>query len=399
MSYPKNLAYMVSKLAGYSTQVVKVRVNGTNSAVGGDVVSFDLPYNAIVDMDSLRFFFKLSTTGFGDIRHAEGIIRQIFVEAGGQVISNGCDGTHLLWNTLNDLQAGDKQTARQLFQKSTGLTAAPAAALSSVQCYVSNILGFPMSVKPQFIDTSLFPSGSIRISFRLNPHSAVIAGAATAYSLSDMYLLVRTVDIQDGLYYQVLNEKLKSGAIEIPFTNIYSFNSGTIGTLSDSTLRFSLSSQSVDMLLGIATNIDSQTVEGTNTKNATTYVRGASAPQVQWTVNNVPHPSYGLMSSADAHSETLTSLGLLQDAVGAMNPDMTTQALWESNFFASAYRLNHPDGDSDSRLVSGVNALGTNGIGEFRVVSSGTANRVLWVYVFTTAVLRLGAGRTMAITY
>lgn len=38
--------------------------------------------------------------------------------------------------------------------------------------FVSQLLGFPASVKPQYIDTSLFPGGSIRISLRLSPATA-----------------------------------------------------------------------------------------------------------------------------------------------------------------------------------------------------------------------------------
>ena len=48
MSYPKSLQYAVSKLAGYSTSVVKLRCNQNSAAKAGDVISFDLPYNALL---------------------------------------------------------------------------------------------------------------------------------------------------------------------------------------------------------------------------------------------------------------------------------------------------------------------------------------------------------------
>jgi len=96
-------------------------------------------------------------------------------------------------------------------------------------------------------------------------------------------------------------------------------------------------------------------------------------------------------------AETQESFGLLQDTVGAANATMATAALWETRYYASAYRLNHPD--PEGRSCSGYNALGTNGIGEFSWAQTGAVDSIPMIYVFMTAVIRLGAGRSMAITY
>jgi hypothetical protein len=103
------------------------------------------------------------------------------------------------------------------------------------------------------------------------------------------------------------------------------------------------------------------------------------------------------MSAPEAFSETLSSLGLLQDSVGAANPTLNTAALWEKNYFASAYRLSHPDGEG--RTMSGMNSAGTNGTAEFSWAQSGAINSIPMVFVLTTAVIKLGQGRSMAVTY
>jgi hypothetical protein len=403
MSYPKNLSYAVNRLSGYSTQLVKVRVNQGDTAKSGDVISFDLPYNSIVNLDSIRFCFKVTTAANASFRHTEGFVRQAMWESGGQMISSGFDHTPVLWNIHNDLLAGDKVTSRQLYNRGKNLAI---GAISSEEAYVAQFFGLQTAV-PQFIDTSLFPNGSVRLSLRLAADGAVlIAAAPTTYTLSDMYLLVQTVDIQDGLYYAVLNERLKAGDIEMPFTNIYSFNGGDrTGTAFD--LQFSLSSQSVNLLYGTALPSASEMTNvaatfDTTINNTLYYVRGAqagTAPLVQWYVNNQSFPSYGQMTAKDAHSETLNAMGLLQDAVGAMNPDMDTATKWEQKFYVSVIRLNHNDGDAHSTLVSGLNALGTNGVGLFKWSQTTSDTVTPVVFVSTTAVIRLGAGRTMAITY
>ena len=163
MSYPKSLQYAINKISGYSTSVVKVRCNQQSVAKAGDVISFDLPYNALVSMDSIRLAFNVRnagavTTGL-QVVHAEHLIRQIFIEAGGQMISNSCDHLSVLWNLINDMTAGDKKTVREIYNGAQTVVGAAAVGNTAVTpLFVSNLLGFCSSVKPSFIDTSLFPS-------------------------------------------------------------------------------------------------------------------------------------------------------------------------------------------------------------------------------------------------
>jgi hypothetical protein len=403
-SYPKSLQYAVSKLAGYSTSVVKLRCNQNSAAKAGDVISFDLPYNALVDMDSLRVAFNVRNSGAGttglSVVHTELLVRQIFIEAGGQMISSSADNLGVLWNIMNDFQAGDKKTVREIYNGRQAIAAAPVADNSTVTPhFISNLLGFCSSVKPSFVDTSLFPGGSIRVSIRLAPNGACALLGAAAYELTDLTMLARVSDVQDGFYYNVLKSRLASGGIELPFTQIYGFNAGT--KAANSTTIFSLSSQSVDLLVG--TCVPSAFEDGSYLAavKGTSYMsRGAgagSAPVVSWKVNNVQHPAYGTMTAMEAFSETLASLGLLQDTVGAANATMATAALWESHYFASAYRLSHPDGEG--RTLSGLNALGTNGVGEFSWAQTGAVASIPLVFVLTTAIVKIGQGRSMAVTY
>ena len=403
-AYPKSLQYAVNKLAGYSTSVVKLRCNQNSAAKAGDVISFDLAYNSLVDFDSLRLCFNVrnsagSTTGL-NVVHSELLVRQIFIEAGGQLISSSADHLGVLWNIMNDFQAGDKKTVREIYNGKQQVTAVPAADNTTITpMFISSLLGFCSSVKPSFIDTSLFPAGSIRISIRLAPNGACSLLNEAAYELTDLTMLCRVADIQDGLYYQILKSRLASGGIECPFTQSFGFNAGT--KTANSTTLFSLSSQSVDLLIGTAVPAAFEGGAYASSVKGNSYMsRGAgagTAPVVSWKVNNVQHPSFGGMNAMEAFSETLSSLGLLQDTVGAANATMASATVWEKDYFVSAYRLNHPDGEG--RTLSGLNAAGTNGVGEFVYNQTGTINSIPMVFVLTTAVVKLGQGRSMAVTY
>lgn len=418
MSYPRNLTYALNRLSGYSTTLVKVRANTQSSATAGDVVSFDMPANTLIDLDSLRICATLSNTS-NELRHTEGLVRQVMFESGGTLISgHNADHLPIVWNCLQDFFGGDKQSIREIYQKGASITATPTSTTSPSSIFISSPLGFSSSVKPNFVDTSLFP-GTLRVSIRLNDKGvfAKFSGAtADTYSLSDMYVLIKVCDIQDGMYYNILAERLRQGAIELPFDNIITYLAGDRTSSTSASTQFSITSQSVDMLMGTVVSKAGTGTGGlysgatdTDIDNSIYYVRGCavsgvtagnvSAPKVQWRINGVQHPSYGVMSSMDCFTESLNALNLLNDTVGSSNPEMKTANLWEDKFFVSFYRLNHPDGDSDSRVLSGLNALGTNSICHFEYEQTGANDFQPFVAVFTKAVLRLGAGRSMAITF
>lgn len=415
MSYPRSLVYAVNRLAGYSTTLVKLRCNQNETAKAGDVVSFDLPANSLVSLDSLRLCGRITTSGGtgAKMRHADGLVRQIIVEAGGQVISSGFDHYGVLWNAMNDLMAGDKAGQRSAYQMSTALADTPVAAptthLSAQEFFISSFLGFTSSVKPDYIDTSLFP-GTLRVSFRLNDNGVLQLNGAASYTLTNLYMLVRVCDVQDGMYYNVLAERLRQGSIELPFTNIVSFIGGDRTLASSASMQFAVTSQSVDCLIGtVIPNAGSAAggflsggVSTTAIGNTLYYQRGANdgtAPKVSWRINSVQHPSYGDMSAMDCYTETLNAFGLLNDTVGAMNVASLTSTAWEKFHFLSAYRLSHPSDGADDRTLSGLNALGTNSVCSFEYSQTGAESFQPVVFVLTTAVLKLGAGRTMAVTY
>jgi len=169
MSYPKTLSYGLSRLNGYSTQLLKIRCNQNDTARAGQVISFDLPYNSVVDLESIRFLADVTTTGFAHLRHSEGLIRSIFVESGGQQIAGACDSIPQLWNVFSDFMLSDKQSIREVYCSAAAPGAVPTAALTGKEVFVSNFMGFLGSASPRFIDTSILPNGSMRVSFRLGP--------------------------------------------------------------------------------------------------------------------------------------------------------------------------------------------------------------------------------------
>ena len=82
--YPRNLSYVVRRLSGYSRNTFRLSTLNQNSASNGNILTVDLPSNALVDLSTLTMFFTGTTTttaGFANFsRNIESCIERVEVE-------------------------------------------------------------------------------------------------------------------------------------------------------------------------------------------------------------------------------------------------------------------------------------------------------------------------------
>ena len=86
---PSVLAHLSETMAGVSAQTVKI--DSTSARTGlkpSSSVSFSLPQNALIDLDTLAFHAKVEVTG-GRMPSAMSLIERFEISMGGQVISGG----------------------------------------------------------------------------------------------------------------------------------------------------------------------------------------------------------------------------------------------------------------------------------------------------------------------
>jgi hypothetical protein len=87
--YPRNLSYFVRKLNNYSRNTFKLQTLNQDTATPSQIITVDLPNNALVDLNTLSWFFNGSVTGTGGNaqfpRNIESIIERVEVEINGQL--------------------------------------------------------------------------------------------------------------------------------------------------------------------------------------------------------------------------------------------------------------------------------------------------------------------------
>ena len=95
---------MMDRLSGFSTSSFKLQCLGSDSASANQIVRFELPTNALVDIRKFSFAVKLAVAGTGRVRLSEinNIIERVSVTVGGVDLQSGFNSYNLLTLAVND---------------------------------------------------------------------------------------------------------------------------------------------------------------------------------------------------------------------------------------------------------------------------------------------------------
>jgi len=204
-SFPKNLAYNVKSLSGFSKTVVKLTPSPNTAVEAGNTFKVRLPPNTLIDLRTLSLFYEgtctststgATTTG-GWLRFprlSSSIIDTLNIYVNGTLIEN-IQAYGDLYNCLYDISAAGDQTAKRYLEnsdpsiyvdsttnatyndatcgkvvKATAYDATKgglaAHATKQVFC-INNWIGFLGSSSTSVIDTN--DTGVIEIEIRLKP--------------------------------------------------------------------------------------------------------------------------------------------------------------------------------------------------------------------------------------
>lgn len=412
-AYPRNLSYFVKRLANYSKNTYRLQTLNTTTATPSQIITVDLPNNALVDLSTLVWYFEGATSSATNSctfpRNIETLIERVEVEINGQLVSPGCANYSHLFQIISDTTMGEDCKNRRLILQNAGNVSAPSANVSATPFTVCNWLGFLGSCQPTVIDTNLL--GNVRIRITLASANVLVSSATAvtgaSYTLDKMFFSVDCISIDDGMYYALHDQFLsKGGVYEIPFNNFYSF-SQSVSAGGAGSVKFSLSTQSLNHLWAtFAYGGTATQVVNTNNGSSQYFLRSACGISgYQFNINNQPVPNYRVNRDL-AFQLLMNSYNLSQDTLGGVHNNINTLAKWRDCFWVASCALDHATA-SDERFVSGLNTLGnvSQGYWEYDGASVGTdnfdatvdANAIALIFAQTTAVLQVGAGRQISI--
>jgi hypothetical protein len=424
MSYSPVISYMMDRIAGFSTNSYKLQVLGSSSAGPNQIVRFELPSNAIVDLRKLAFAFRCTVTGTDAARlsDANNVIERVSVTVGGTELSSGFGKYNVLHNIKKALLAEDRDMLTEhpeiTREKSlqTGVAFVNDGGEPSAEYRIDNWLSFIGECEPRNIDTSKF--ATIQISITLSAAAAVVVqGGAAAnvstfitaaatdgdYALTDMYATIPILTFADGLYDGMVNAIMqKQGFLELPYKNYT--NHSDVG----SKCRWHASSASVDRIWTCTRDLNYNTVrvpklvvgyDGAVAANGFGNVLKFVREKYVSNFMNFPAPASagGITSQHNINSSLLPQYLMtpLDEALltkqSVPRKYQTEHALktMTSNFNCSCIRLNLEDSER-LRIASGLDARGVSLNGIYQLYGLDGGETPIDLFVESTSVLRVG---------
>lgn len=276
-TFPKNLAYNIKTLAGFSKTCVKLTPDRT-AVKHGESFRCKLPSNTIIDLRTLCLYAKgtAERTSGNPVhfpRNTSSLIKTLSVYVNGTLIER-IDNYNILYNKIYDLECGVDQVSKRYLEISDPSVAFSVAADqtnatpiintsastpsdTNRKLCVSNWLGFISSASSTCVDSNDF--GVMEIEVELANETILWAGAhstsgnavntiGASWKLDDIHFTISKIVFNDPLYYNMKAAKLLSSGLQIAY-NTYIASKGSVVTKSSVSVNATINTTSLDQLI------------------------------------------------------------------------------------------------------------------------------------------------------
>ena len=282
-SFPKNLAYNIKTLSGFSKTTVKLTPDRTGTINHGETIKVKLPSNTIVDLRTFTMFMKGSTgqTSGSNVhfpRLTSSLIKTLALYVNGTLIER-IDNYNILYNKLYDLDGGGVDQVSKRFLENadpslgfkivtdvddvTGgnvtVKTLPATANEDKQkLMVNNWLGFLSTCNCPCPDTNDLNNVEVEITFAdekvLWAASAANAGSnpnvgGAKYTLDDVHFTISKIVFNDPLYYNLKASKLLSSGLTIGYQTYIASKTAAVNKGTSVNVLTTCNSTSLDQLV------------------------------------------------------------------------------------------------------------------------------------------------------
>lgn len=447
-NYPREFFYNLSKLQGsLSKQVIKVSPDRT-TANPGNIVNFRLPIGALLNLDSLNMFFKVSTLTEKTLpaRYASTFIKRLSIQMNNvsvQIIQE-YNFVYNLYNDLNNKSVtkgiGGDWVDNSILYSQTAPNSATDTAITGANAFlnatglqtdlpfcINNFIGFLGSASTKILSTDR--TGEVVISVEFAPTADVLGGvegvtptASASYSIKDIYLSCEALSFSDDTYYNSIGDKdLRIGFNDYVYT---SFPSGAKSSGVNVTTY--ISAGSIDHIVGTARYVQATTpakmvaskVDGAGTTaiNFPTYLSNPAANSAdgdafystknmvramgqlatsQFYINNKAL-NWGPFNAQEAFQNSLLALGYenVDISSNGLNSGIVSLLHWYK-YYAGVFQSLELI-DKDNFFISGLSSSGSSCAINWQATFSGSSNGVIIVPIIIaklSRVLNIKAGR------
>jgi hypothetical protein len=324
---PPSLITFADRLSGFSTNIVRLEVQGSKTVGPNQQIRVTLPANALLNLKSFALHMSATaniTSGTGSARLPADILSmfdRIEVSIGGVQLSAGCNYTNVLNATKSALF--ESKTANLLHahgevvrKASYATSLTTGASESGVKCIARGFHGlldadavFDSSLVGDIVVTLHTASTDVvSVSSVASPDwiaNMTSQGTAVAsYTLADLYASIEVMAISDPAY-SAMSQRLiqERGFLEVAYKNYHS----SVSTHNGAT-RFNVSTQSLDrvwftfrQISGLGANKAAESTLGYNKSTGATS-NGVSYDNLPQLNGEKYTPKYAVFKPPDANA-------------------------------------------------------------------------------------------------
>ncbi len=295
MSIPNSLLYFCDRLSGYSTNYFQIESQNQTSAKAGQIVTFDLPANSILNLPSFTVHFNAdanagSVAAGARLPPVRDLFERIEVSCGGVILSQGSNFANVMarardavcGNSFDHVtghaaiirKIPDYQLANSVYVNSQNEAPAVPTGETRFAYHAWEMEGFMSTVDPKLFDSSIIPDLRVRLYMATDsvlsaspsvemgtavgefadesvpstdtmPGSSALFGGNAPHVKYQIYNIVATIEcisLADMTYENLLASTMQAqGYLEAPFKAFHSFQDTHANTT-----RFSVATQSLD---------------------------------------------------------------------------------------------------------------------------------------------------------
>lgn len=283
MSFNPNLTFFLERLAGVSTNVFRLETQNKTTATSSDIITIDIPSNAIVNLKSLKIWCNASADSVAAkgarLPPINDLVERVEVSFGGIVVSQGTNFSNVLQEAQRAImeESVDSVVGHPEYVRAKSYVDGTAFADTENEVYttpagvtyfcIDKFPGFFDTAAPSLLDLSVLPDCRVRlymasdnvlstsaqvtigvqasnfastVAVGTGGNSFAVSGAR--YQLSDIHATIECIGLSDMTYDAMLSAQMsQQGFLEIPYKAYTTFQETHSGSS-----RFTVSTACLD---------------------------------------------------------------------------------------------------------------------------------------------------------
>lgn len=448
--FPRAMRFIAEKMENFNRNTFKLQTQGADTARAFSIVTVNLPESALLHMPSFRMFMTATCSApgvagigtdivFAKLGNYSSLISKVEVYLNGVQLQNGSQEYATIVRILKlgrSTQERDTSVDRCLMNSMINNVAS-----NDVKSIcINNWYGVLNETSAEYIPTELLGSIQVRLTFSgnevlvpkqtgqnvgvdLTTASAIANAGTMTYAISNLSFSINSV-VPDMCYNMLLRQQLEQeGIININYREYYTYTLDSI-TSGTSTVRFSLSSGSIDRVYTVYRDASYQTIgkpgwtlpdavlTGTYVSN---YLRFRSYDSATvngtqrsfYTINNVQYPQYekqtieGVADLAYVCNKLSDTIGNLVTSLDSYNDGSYVNPLLLScpTELGCGLKSGYSSKGVNTQMTASVKAQVIPAAASGTPSQSNTGSISAFVLLEVTQSIVVGVGKQVAISY